>query len=659
MSIDCSTNAATCHWFAVLCYSAASFWRADHAVDPELLRSSLPQLQDPVILVNNGTGLKCARVIGCIRSRTTSLSCWLTRRRSRSSGPNESPPASVSVDDILLVRLRLIGDVVFTTPPSVPSDGGTPPRGSLPGRGGGCSGRSGKPHLMTYRDRRPIGIARLVRILRSAGGCAPRDTIWLSTFTAGRELWLTWATGAPVRIGFEVIGRSWSTRSGSPSARPAAPPFGPEQWICSPRWISHRRIRARIQPRWPRIRRPPPGSIAVLPGRRHARHQIVVVHVTRAIRSVAGRPPRSSSWFARSRAPTRCVGSSSRPVRPMPVPRPGLWTSARTDRAARRDALLRAGVRPRRVAALWAGGLVHRRRASAARRGTTSVPIVDCTGRRCPCGRSPGATRAGQRGRRGWPPAVPALRAAALRAGTSGALPASSRTRLSPRPRAHPRARSMAPAPRWTGRSDEMATVRSTRTLPRVIARRGRFAGLLASSPRFRSPSGRADSARAHVARLGGRLVVRRERFNAPRMLSRSSLCRHDAGSAAFSTDPRASFVDSKQLALFLAVPMVYQLPGESRARRCCRSSSASGRERASASSSTASSSTTTSAGARRGARPLMTYSASGADDLRAQPLLFSRDRAWPALMMPPAGRARLTFTRSAWVGACVSVALC
>ncbi len=160
------------------------------------------------------------------------------------------------------------------------------------------------------------------------------------------------------------------------------------------------------------------------------------------------------------------------------------------------------------------------------------------------------------------------------------------------------------------------------------------------------------------------RLVVRRERLNAPRMfVPLVAYAGMTLVSAAFSTDPRASFVDSKQLALFLAVPMVYQFARGSRAPTVLQ--------------------VIISVGAASAAFGIVQYGILEYDNLGRRPqgalghymtysgllvlttcaasarLLFSRDRAWPALMMPALLVAlALTFTRSAWVGACVSVAL-
>lgn len=133
--------------------------------------------------------------------------------------------------------------------------------------------------------------------------------------------------------------------------------------------------------------------------------------------------------------------------------------------------------------------------------------------------------------------------------------------------------------------------------------------------------------------------------------------------SSAFAVDPRASFVDDKQLVLFLIVPAVYQLARGLRARMILNVIIA--------------------VGALSAIVGIVQYAVLEYDNLGRRPegllthymtysgllvlvicavwarLLFSRDRIWPALMMPALMVAlTLTFTRSAWVGACAAIAL-
>ena len=158
--------------------------------------------------------------------------------------------------------------------------------------------------------------------------------------------------------------------------------------------------------------------------------------------------------------------------------------------------------------------------------------------------------------------------------------------------------------------------------------------------------------------------LVRRERIVTPRMfVPLVAYAGVTLVSAAFSSDPRASFVDSKQLALFLLVPAVYEIARGWRAATLLQ--------------------VIISVGAASAAFGIVQYGVLEYDNLGRRPqgalghymtysgllvlvtcaasarILFSRERAWPALMMPALLVAlALTFTRSAWVGACASIAL-
>jgi O-antigen ligase len=130
-----------------------------------------------------------------------------------------------------------------------------------------------------------------------------------------------------------------------------------------------------------------------------------------------------------------------------------------------------------------------------------------------------------------------------------------------------------------------------------------------------------------------------------------------------FSVDPRVSFVDDKQLLLFLIVPAVYEIARGSRARAVVL--------------------VIISVGAATAVYGIVQYGILHYDNLGQRPqgsmghymtysgllmlaataaaarLLFeTRDRVWPALVMPALLVAlALTFTRSAWVGASVGIA--
>jgi O-antigen ligase len=132
--------------------------------------------------------------------------------------------------------------------------------------------------------------------------------------------------------------------------------------------------------------------------------------------------------------------------------------------------------------------------------------------------------------------------------------------------------------------------------------------------------------------------------------------------SAAYSSDPRASFVDSKQLVLFLIVPMVYEFARASKAPMVVQ--------------------VIISVGAMSAALGIIQYGVLQFDNLGRRPqgllghymtysglvmlvtcaaaarLLFSKQRLWPLLMMPALLVAlALTFTRSAWIGTCAGIA--
>ena len=134
--------------------------------------------------------------------------------------------------------------------------------------------------------------------------------------------------------------------------------------------------------------------------------------------------------------------------------------------------------------------------------------------------------------------------------------------------------------------------------------------------------------------------------------------------SAAFSLDPMASFIDSKQLVLLLIVPMVYQV--------------ARGRNAALVID------VILAVGAVSAAVGIVQYGLLHYDSLRLRPegalshymtysgtlmlvlctavarvVFGSRDRIWPALVMPALVVAlAVSLGRNAWVGACVAVAV-
>ena len=160
-------------------------------------------------------------------------------------------------------------------------------------------------------------------------------------------------------------------------------------------------------------------------------------------------------------------------------------------------------------------------------------------------------------------------------------------------------------------------------------------------------------------------VAVHRERIEVPRLfwplLVYAALT---LLSAAISPDPRTSFIDSKQLVVFLIVPMVYRFARGARARTVLQ--------------------VAITVGAISAAFGIVQYGLLNYDNLGQRPqgalghymtysgllllviasavaqLLFdTRDRAWTVVVMPALVVALvLTFTRSAWVGTCVVVAL-
>lgn len=160
-------------------------------------------------------------------------------------------------------------------------------------------------------------------------------------------------------------------------------------------------------------------------------------------------------------------------------------------------------------------------------------------------------------------------------------------------------------------------------------------------------------------------LVMRRARPEAPPIIW--PLVAYGAVtlvSAVFSLDPRASLIDCKQLVLYLIVPAAYQLARGSRTRSVVL--------------------VIVSVGAASAAIGVIQYGLLDYDSLRQRPqgtlghyltysgllmlvivltssrILFeSRDRVWPALIMPALLVAlAVSLGRGPWIGACAGVAL-
>jgi ADP-heptose:LPS heptosyltransferase len=114
--------------------------------------------------------------------------------------------------NILLVRLRLIGDVVFTTPviralrrrfPTanlvyLVESAAAP----IVARNPHLSAVWTVPHRRGWR--RIVDDLALARRLRGAA-----FDLAIDLHGGPRSAWLTWATRAPLRVGYDVPGRSW------------------------------------------------------------------------------------------------------------------------------------------------------------------------------------------------------------------------------------------------------------------------------------------------------------------------------------------------------------------------------------------------------------------------------------------------------------------
>jgi O-antigen ligase len=158
-------------------------------------------------------------------------------------------------------------------------------------------------------------------------------------------------------------------------------------------------------------------------------------------------------------------------------------------------------------------------------------------------------------------------------------------------------------------------------------------------------------------------IITRTQRFEIPRFFYPLAVyAAATLASAAFSDDPNASFVDSKQLVLFLVVPMVYEFARRARAPFVVQ--------------------VIITVGALSALYGIFQFGVLQYDNLGRRPqgalghymtysgvlmlvtcaaaarILFTRDRLWPSLMMPALlVILGLTFTRSALVGACAGIA--
>jgi predicted lipopolysaccharide heptosyltransferase III len=128
---------------------------------------------------------------------------------------------------ILLIRLRLIGDVVFTTPAIAALRRHFPDaRITYLVEAPAAPVVRGNPHLdNVIVAERPRGVARIVYDLRLARRLRNARYDVVIDFHGGpRSSWLTFATGAQVRVGYARPGRSWAYTRRLPWSRALVPP---------------------------------------------------------------------------------------------------------------------------------------------------------------------------------------------------------------------------------------------------------------------------------------------------------------------------------------------------------------------------------------------------------------------------------------------------
>ena len=115
--------------------------------------------------------------------------------------------------NILLIRLRLIGDVVFTTPiPRALKQGFPGARVAYVVEPAAAPVVTGNPHIdelivttpPSGGPRRILADVALARRLRHG-----RYDVAIDLHGGPRSAWLTWASGAKQRIGYDIQGRSW------------------------------------------------------------------------------------------------------------------------------------------------------------------------------------------------------------------------------------------------------------------------------------------------------------------------------------------------------------------------------------------------------------------------------------------------------------------
>jgi heptosyltransferase I len=123
---------------------------------------------------------------------------------------------------ILLIRLRLIGDVVFTTPMLRAL------KRTFPGahlsylvEPSAAPVVTGNPHLdQVIVAPHATGVARIAADFRVARQLRrERYDLVIDLHGGPRSGWLTWLSGAPERIGYEITGRTWMYTKAVPRPR--------------------------------------------------------------------------------------------------------------------------------------------------------------------------------------------------------------------------------------------------------------------------------------------------------------------------------------------------------------------------------------------------------------------------------------------------------
>ena len=449
---------------------------------------------------------------------------------------------------ILLVRLRQIGDVVFTTPGHPRAAPTLPRRASRLRRRARGSADRRRQSASRRGDRRAAarGFCRGPRA-RPAPARRERFDLAIDFHGGPRASLLTWLSGAPRRIGYDVAGRSWMyTHARVAAARAAAAPLGREP-VGSAGAARHRsagsnrvrRSRCRSTRGGGRASASGSPTPASLPA-----DDLVVIHVS------AGNPfrrwplPHFAALARVAGIRRRPVASSSRPDRPSDDA--AAQSSTRRDDASNADERARSCRAASSRSPSCARWSIARRCTSAATAGRctsrppAAVPIVgtvrtDAAGALGAVARS--VASSGSRGGAGT--TVPAVRSARLRAGRFP-LPDDHRARTSRGGRRAP------PQTRLNSRAAGQLAIHGGRRRRRPDLGRDRVelvgvASLFAMAGALQFSIAAAQILLAvSVVCWVALLAIGRERFAAPRFFwPLLGYAAYTLVSAAFSPDPR------------------------------------------------------------------------------------------------------------------------